>query len=171
LSISQDQLEIKGHSLELRIYAEDPLNDFLPSVGKLEQYSLSEEKGVRLDSGYREGMEIPIYYDPMIAKLISYGSSRIEAIQILKKAIKNFKLKGIESTLSFGLFVCENEHFINGDFDTHFVKKYYSADKIIEAKTEKARIASKLALRLFLDEQKILKVSDHNNSNWLDSRK
>ena len=171
LSIKQNELKINGHSLELRIYAEDPLNDFLPSVGTLEQYSLKEEQGVRLDSGYREGMEIPIYYDPMLAKLVSYGSSRFEAIQILKKAINNFKLKGIESTLPFGQFVCENEHFINGDFDTHFVKKHYSTDKITEAKTQKAKIASCLALKLFLDEQKILKVSDHNNSNWLDLRK
>ena len=171
LQIDQGELKIKGHALELRVYAEDPMNDFLPSVGVLEEYSLEATEGVRLDSGYRKGMEIPIYYDPMIAKLICYGADRMEAIQLMKKAIRSFKIKGIETTLPFGTFVCENLHFINGDFDTHFVKKYFSVDSINEEKKESARIAAKIALKSFLDHQKKLKLSDYEDSSWFEFRK
>ena len=171
LNIEQGQLKIKGHALELRVYAEDPMNNFLPSVGMLEEYQLEDMDGVRLDSGYREGMEIPIYYDPMIAKLITYGSDRIEAIQLMKKAIHAFRLKGIESTLPFGIFVCENDKFIEGDFDTHFVKKYFSTEAIQEEKEKNTRIAAKIALNSFLNEQKILKLSDYEDSSWFEFRK
>src|SRR5690606_8124950 len=76
LPIKQEELKIKGHALELRVYAEDPLNDFLPSVGNLEVYKLPVGKNIRVDNGFEEGMDVPIYYDPMLAKLITYGETR-----------------------------------------------------------------------------------------------
>ena len=74
--IKQEDLKINGHALELRVYAEDPLNDFLPSVGTLETYKLPEGDGIRVDNGFEEGMHVPIYYDPMLSKLITYGKNR-----------------------------------------------------------------------------------------------
>ncbi|REH55986.1 propionyl-CoA carboxylase alpha chain [Tenacibaculum gallaicum] len=158
LSFTQDDLQIKGHALELRVYAEDPLNNFAPSIGVLETYQHPEGENIRVDDGFEEGMEIPIYYDPMISKLITYGNTREEAIELMKQAISNYKVKGIETTLSFGKFVCEHEAFTSGNFDTHFVKKYYTPE-LLEAEYEKeAKIAAQVALQQYLKEQRILKT-------------
>ena len=158
LTIKQNDLKINGHAIELRVYAEDSLNDFLPNVGTLKTYKTPHGKNIRLDDGFEEGMEIPIYYDPMLSKLITYGKNRMEAIQLMIEAIENYKIEGVKTTLPFGKFVCEHEAFQSGNFDTHFVKKYYSADKLnAEIETE-AKIAAMLGLKIYLEEQKILRV-------------
>ena len=131
MDFSQEELKPQGHAIELRVYAEDPLNEFLPSVGTLSRYEPPVGTGIRLDAGYEEGMEIPIYYDPMIAKLITYASTREGAIQRMKEAISEFSIEGISSTLPFGKFVCEHPAFQEGAYDTHFVKTYYSAEEIL----------------------------------------
>ncbi|TYQ00320.1 propionyl-CoA carboxylase alpha chain [Tenacibaculum adriaticum] len=158
LSFTQDDLKINGHSLELRVYAEDPLHDFMPSIGTLETYQIPVGENIRVDDGFEEGMEIPIYYDPMISKLITYGKTREEAIELMKQAISNYKIKGIETTLSFGKFVCEHEAFTSGNFDTHFVKNYYSPESLETTFKTEAEIAAKVALQHYLKEQQILKV-------------
>ena len=158
LTIKQEDLKINGHAIELRVYAEDSLNDFLPSVGTLESYKIPTGKNIRLDDGFEEGMEIPIYYDPMISKLVTYGKNRIEAIQLMITAIENYKIKGVETTLPFGKFVCEHEAFRSGKFDTHFVKNYYSPDKLKSVFDKEAKIAALLGLKLYLEDQKILRV-------------
>lgn len=158
LDIKQDDLKINGHALELRVYAEDPLNDFLPSVGHLEVYELPKGKGIRVDNGYEEGMDIPIYYDPMLSKLITYGKTREEAIMLMKEAITNYKVEGVETTLPFGKYVCEHEAFVSGNFDTHFVKTHYSPE-VLQKNTEKeARIAALVAVKQYLEDQKLLRL-------------
>ncbi len=158
LPIQQEDLQINGHALELRVYAEDPLNDFLPSVGHLDVYKIPSGKGIRVDNGFEQGMDIPIYYDPMLAKLITYGKTREEAIQIMIKAISEYSVEGVQTTLSFGKFVCEHEAFTSGNFDTHFVKKYYSAEKIETTTQEEAKIAALIALKQYIKDQKILRL-------------
>lgn len=158
LDMKQEDLKIKGHALELRVYAEDPLNDFLPSVGLLKTYKLPVGEGIRVDNGFEEGMEIPIYYDPMLSKLITYGITRNEAIQLMRKAIDNYLIEGVQTTLPFGKFVCEHDAFISGDFDTHFVKKYYSPEKLLEQHKEEAEIAALIALKQYLEDQQILRL-------------
>lgn len=158
LSFTQEDLTITGHALELRVYAEDPLDGFKPSIGVLETYQIPKGENIRVDDGFAEGMEVPIYYDPMISKLITYGKSREEAIELMKKAIVAYTIKGIETTLSFGKFVCEHEAFTSGNFDTHFVKKYYASDKLQVIYKREAEIAAKVALQLYLEEKQILKV-------------
>ena len=158
LSIAQKDLKINGHAVELRVYAEDSLNDFLPNVGKLETYKIPIGDNIRLDDGYEEGMEIPIYYDPMISKLVTYGENRMEAIQRMIEAIELYKIDGVKTTLPFGKFVCEHEAFKTGNFDTHFVKNYYSADKLKSEFENEAEIAALLGLKLYLEDQKILRV-------------
>ncbi|MDB4270948.1 acetyl-CoA carboxylase biotin carboxylase subunit [bacterium] len=158
MNIKQEDLHIKGHALELRVYAEDPLNDFLPSVGTLETYKLPTGKGVRVDNGFEEGMDVPIYYDPMLSKLISYGKDRDEAIQIMLKAIDDYHIEGVQTTLPFGKFVFEHEAFRSGNFDTHFVKNYYSPEVLNKKAEEEARIASVLAVKQYLEDQKILRI-------------
>jgi len=166
LSFKQEDLQINGHALELRIYAEDPLNDFLPSVGTLSTYERPNGEGVRLDDGYEKGMEIPIYYDPMIAKLVTFGKDRNEALQKMKTAIKDFKIEGVATTLPFGDFVFNHEAFISGHFDTHFVKNYYSPDLIREQLKKKAKIAALSALKYYLEEKNTLKSIKNPSSNW-----
>lgn len=158
LSIKQEDLQIKGHALELRVYAEDTLNDFLPSVGHLEEYKLPEGEGIRVDNGYEQGMDVPIYYDPMLAKLITYGETRSEAIQKMIYAIDNYKVHGVQTTLPFGKLVCEHEAFRSGNFDTHFVKNYYDTDKLNEQHSKEAEIAALIALKQYLEDQKIVRL-------------
>ncbi len=158
LKIKQEDLKINGHALELRVYAEDPLNDFLPSVGTLETYKLPTGDGVRVDNGFEEGMDVPIYYDPMLSKLITYGKNRDEAIQMMLKAIEDYHIEGVQTTLPFGKFVFEHEAFRTGNFDTHFVKNYYSPEVLKVKTNEEAKIAAIIAIKKYQEDQKILRI-------------
>lgn len=166
LSFGQEDLSINGHAVELRIYAEDPMDNFLPSIGTLTRYRSPAGEGIRLDSGYEEGMEIPIHYDPMIAKLVTYAEDRPAAIQKMKEVIDAFELEGIASTLSFGRFVMEHEAFTSGKFDTHFVKHYFQTDNIKENQKEEAEVAATLAATLLEEAQKQLQVPSIPSSDW-----
>lgn len=166
LSFQQSDLTIKGHALELRVYAEDPLDNFLPSIGKLEVYREPRGPGIRVDSGYEEGMDIPIYYDPMLAKLVTYGRDRMEAIQLMIEAIDRYEIKGIATTLPFGRFVCAHESFRSGDFDTHFVKQHYSPDAIIAERKEEEEVAALFAASIYDESLKVLRVPKVDISNW-----
>jgi len=170
LAFSQEDLKINGHALELRVYAEDPLENFMPSIGTLSTYKTPVGDGIRVDDGFEEGMEVPIYYDPMISKLITYGKNREEAIQLMIKAIDDYKIEGIATTLPFGKFVCEHEAFTSGNFDTHFVKNYYSPEQLEEQYTEERRIAALVGLKLYLENQKVVTTPTTVSSNWKKSR-
>ena len=158
LAIKQEDLKIKGHAMELRVYAEDPMNDFLPSVGHLDVYQLPVGEGIRVDNGFEQGMDVPIYYDPMLAKLITYGETREEAIQIMIKAIENYRVEGVQTTLPFGKFVFEHEAFRSGKFDTHFVKNYYNSDVLKKQMANEAEIAALVAIKQYFEDQKIVRL-------------
>lgn len=158
LAFGQEDLRIQGHAVELRVYAEDPLNNFLPSIGRLERYRRPEGDRIRVDDGYEEGMDIPIYYDPLIAKLITYGANRDEAIQRMREAIAAYEITGPATTLPFGAFVMDHPAFLSGHFDTHFVQQHYSPEILLESRRKDAEIAAKLALKLHLAHKRILKA-------------
>ncbi len=172
LGYRQEDLKINGHALELRVYAEDPENNFLPDIGTLQTYRTPKGNGVRVDDGFEEGMEIAIYYDPMIAKLITYGKTRQEAIHRMERAIDEYDITGIQTTLNFGKFVMQHEAFTSGNFDTHFVSKYFNADRLKDGNEEEALIAA-ITAALLLQRKKmalnILPVSQSNN--WTKNRK
>jgi propionyl-CoA carboxylase alpha chain len=159
LSFKQTDLKIKGHAVELRVYAEDSINDFMPSIGSLLKYQPPVGENIRVDDGFREGMDVPIYYDPMLSKLITYGESREAAITRMIEAIDRYKVEGIETTLAFGKYVCQHEAFRSGKFDTHFVKNYYSQEKIQNKYKAETEVAAKLALKLYLTEKNLIKSS------------
>ncbi|SMO65709.1 acetyl-CoA carboxylase biotin carboxylase subunit [Solitalea koreensis] len=167
LSFKQDDLRINGHSIELRVYAEDPNNNFLPDIGTLTTYQTPQGPGIRVDDGFEQGMEIPIYYDPMIAKLITFGENRTEAIERMIRAIKEYKITGIESTLPFGRFVMEHEAFVSGNFDTHFVEKYFNSESLnfIEDE-EESKIAAVIAAKLFSKPATVVSQQSSERSNW-----
>jgi acetyl-CoA carboxylase biotin carboxylase subunit len=166
LSFTQDDLRINGHSVELRVYAEDPLDDFMPSIGTLTEYIKPAGEGIRVDDGYEKGMTIPVYYDPMIAKLVTHGKNRTEAIQKMKEAIKAYKIEGVATTLPFGHFVFEHEAFLSGKFDTHFVKEFYTPAKLTEKQKCNAELAAMVALKYFLEKQKEIKPVETVPTNW-----
>jgi acetyl/propionyl-CoA carboxylase alpha subunit len=142
LSFTQDDLKINGHSLEIRVYAEDPANNFLPDIGKLVTYRRPMGPGVRVDDGFEEGMDIPIYYDPMIAKLITHGKDRDEAIARMVRAIDEYTITGCQTTLGFCRWAIQHPAFVSGDFDTHFVKKYFTPEVLNSSSEEEMLVAA-----------------------------
>lgn len=172
LSFTQEDLKINGHAIELRVYAEDPKNNFLPDIGSLQTYKTPKGNGVRVDDGFEQGMEIPIYYDPMIAKLITFGKDREEAIERMIRAIAEYEIIGIETTLAFGNFVMQHQAFKTGNFDTHFVGKYFNADSLkVEDETE-ALIAAVIASKLFEKKSDVAPSAEKlkSNSDWRKNR-
>ncbi len=145
LSFNQNDLKITGHAIELRVCAEDPMNNFLPDVGTLKKYVRPTGNGIRVDDGFEQGMDIPIYYDPMIAKLIAHAPTRQEAIDKLTTAINEFKIIGIETTLTFGKWAINQPAFIEGKFDTHFVPKYFTPEKLLVEEADEAKVAAVVA--------------------------
>ncbi len=165
LSFSQDELKINGHAVEVRIYAEDPANNFLPDIGKLEEYKKPEGPGVRVDDGFEEDMNIPIYYDPMIAKLITFGKNRTEALERMIRAVDDYKVTGIQTTLPFGKFVMQNEAFRKGEYCTGFVNNFFKPEYLKEEASEDENIiAAIIAAKVFEEEQNKKSVL-HNHSS------
>jgi propionyl-CoA carboxylase alpha chain len=150
LSFAQEDLTIQGHAVEVRVYAEDPKNNFLPDIGKLVTYRRPQGPGIRVDDGFEEGMEIPIYYDPMIAKLIAHGATREEAIDRMIRAIDDYRITGIQTTLDFCRFALEHDAFRSGNFDTKFVERYFSPELLEPQFTEEEKnLLAVLAVEFF----------------------
>jgi acetyl-CoA carboxylase, biotin carboxylase subunit len=122
LEYKQEQLIQRGHSIECRIYAEDPDNNFMPSPGKIYKITEPLGLGVRTDGYVYEGYEIPIYYDPLISKLIVWGSSRDEAIRRMRRALYEYKITGVKTSIKFLERIMNNMDFISGKYDTHFIE-------------------------------------------------
>jgi acetyl-CoA carboxylase biotin carboxylase subunit len=127
LSFSQSDIQHNGHAIECRICAEDAEDNFLPSTGRLVRYEPSQGPRVRVDTGLKEGDAISIFYDPLMAKVITWGSVRSDAIQGMIRALKEFGIVGVKSTISFCLFVLQNETFRKGTFDTNFVETQFNS--------------------------------------------
>jgi acetyl-CoA carboxylase biotin carboxylase subunit len=170
LSFTQEDIPMNGHAIELRVCAEDPQNNFLPDIGTLKKYEIPKGEGIRVDDGYEQGMEIPIYYDPMIAKLIAHAPTRNEAIEKLTKAINDFRIVGLETTLSFGKWAIHQPAFVEGKFDTHFVAKYFSPEKLITQNTLEAKAAAAAAIKALLMEQGAMELVESVNSEWWSKR-
>jgi len=174
LSFTQDDLKINGHSLEIRVYAEDPSNNFLPDIGKLVTYRRPSGPGVRVDDGFEEGMEIPIYYDPMIAKLITHGKDRKEAIERMVRAIDDFKISGCETTLPFCKWAIQHDAFVSGNFDTHFVKQYFTPDVLKSNSDIEEQVAALAALLHYKNNQNTSRQTEitvvEKTSNWKKNR-
>lgn len=158
LSFSQEDLRINGHAVELRVMAEDVWNDFAPDTGIISKYILPKGDGVRVDSGVTEGAEVSVYYDSMLAKLITYGKNRNEAIQNMLQAMDEYVVEGIHTTLPFGYFVCRHPAFVSGNFTTAFITDHFSGDKARAAYEKEATTASRLALYQYLDDRKKLSI-------------
>jgi acetyl-CoA carboxylase biotin carboxylase subunit len=173
LSFKQEDLEIKGHAIELRVYAEDPTNNFMPDIGLLKTYITPKGNGVRVDDGFEQGMEISLYYDPLIAKLITFGENREEAISRMLRAIDEYQIAGIKNTLGFGKFVLKHEAFVSGKFDTHFVEKYFNPEVIENGLEDEKEVAAFMVVKQLLKANlnKSTTSNFQSSSNWKKNRK
>ena len=171
LPLSQDELAINGHAIEVRVYAEDSLNGFIPDIGTLNRYKTPIGENVRVDDAYSEGMPIPIYYDPMIAKLSVWGKDRSEAINATVHAIDNYQISGVKTTLDFGKYVLKHDAFTSGDFDTNFVKHYFSDPTIMSESTTEEFDALRDSLESIWNKIRENKKADFASrpirNNWL----
>jgi acetyl-CoA carboxylase biotin carboxylase subunit len=172
LSFTQNDLHIQGHAMEVRVYAEDPMNNFAPDIGRLKTYKLPESIGVRVDNGFEEGMDIPIYYDSMISKLITYGKDREEAISKMIRAIRDYTIVGVKTTLPFAELVMQNKYFLSGDFDTHFIKKHFNVKDLEESREDEAHIAALLSKHVLSNHKTSTSVSSSESSvsKWKKNR-
>lgn len=172
LSFNQEDLKINGHAFEVRVYAEDPMNNFLPDIGNLKTYVRPQGPGVRVDDGFEEGMDIPIYYDPMIAKLVTYGKNREEARQRMLRAIDEYEISGVKTTLDFCRFALDHDSFVSGNFDTNFVKDHFKPEYLETVDEEEAQVAALLAAKLVEEKSKSTSSSStsEKRSNWKANR-
>lgn len=175
VSFEQDELSIHGHALEARVYAEDPMNNFLPDIGKLLTYRSPEGPGIRVDDGFVEGMEIPIYYDPMISKLSVHARTRDEAIDRLVRAIDEYRISGVTTTMEFCKYAVQHEAFRSGNFDTHFVKEHWNPEEF-EQQSEPAieKVAAIFGTRAAIENRRKSTVTAENDdpsvSKWKTNR-
>jgi acetyl-CoA carboxylase biotin carboxylase subunit len=148
LSFTQEDVVLKGHAIECRVYAEDPDNNFLPSPGRITRLRVPQGPGVRDDGGVYEGAEVSIYYDPMISKFAVYGKDRGEAIDRMRRALMEYEIGGIKTTLPFFREIMEDEEFIDGKLDTGFISRFNERKtpaEIDEPTRDIAMIAAALA--------------------------
>ena len=144
----QHELAIHGHSLEIRLYAEDTFNGFTPDIGTLNRYRIPTGEHIRVDDSFEEGMEIPIYYDPMLAKLIVWGETRTEAIARMLHSIDTYQVSGVNTNLDFCKYVLKHEAFTSGDFDTNFIKHYFSSPELVKTAMQEEKTALEAAVEI-----------------------
>ena len=125
LSIKQKDVSRRGHSLECRIYAEDPNNNFLPSTGKIFHYKEPSGPGVRVDSGFGTGSEVTMYYDPLISKLVCWGSNRDTAIKLMKRALSEYQIAGVINNIPFLSLIIDHKSFKSGKFNINFLNEKF----------------------------------------------
>ncbi|MEJ6617479.1 MAG: acetyl-CoA carboxylase biotin carboxylase subunit [Crocinitomicaceae bacterium] len=174
LPLKQEELKINGHAIEVRVYAEDTLNGFTPDIGNLKRYRVPSGESVRVDDAFTEGMDIPIYYDPMIAKLVVWGKDRKSAIRRTIKAIDEYQISGLKTTLDFGKYVLKHEAFVSGNFDTNFVKHYFEDPKVMYTEMqEEAEVLTHGINQIWdaiVEEANKEFASKEIDSNWRNSR-
>ncbi len=173
LPFTQEQLTIHGHAIELRVCAEDPSNNFLPDIGTLQTYRRPQGHGIRVDDGFEEGMKIPVQYDPLLAKLIVYAETRELAMDKMIRAIDDYELSGVETTLGFGKFVMKHPAFRSGNFNTRFIENYFKPEYLLgEEDVESEKLAAALAVSLSSSTTKIAEVHTtvETASKWKKNR-
>lgn len=136
LSYKQDEIKRDGHAIECRVYAEDPSNNFAPSPGVIKVYTSPEGPNVRVDSGAYAGFEVPLYYDPMIAKVCCVSRTRDGAIRNMKRILSEYKILGIKTSIPFHQRVLENETFLSGNYDTAFIDTKFDMEDMQRKQNE-----------------------------------
>jgi acetyl-CoA carboxylase biotin carboxylase subunit len=163
LSLKQEELSQNGHAIEVRIYAEDPDNNFMPSPGKIHHLDEPLGFGIRHDGYVYSGYEIPMFYDPMISKMIAWGKTRNEAINRMKRALENYKITGVKTSISYLRRIMDVPAFANGRYNTHFVQDHADELKPVISKDKDNEDIT--AIVAFVDYLNSLKLPANNNNN------
>lgn len=142
LAFTQKEIKMNGHAIQVRVYAEDPSNNFMSDIGRLSTYRLPVGDGIRVDDAMVEGMEIPIYYDPMISKLIVWAPTRDQAITKMIDAIDDYQIHGVETTLGFCRYAVNHPAFRSGDFNTNFINAHFEPKNFRFYKTDEEALAA-----------------------------
>ncbi len=178
LPFTQNEIERNGHAIECRIYAEDPRQNFLPDTGLLTKHRIPSGNGIRVDAGVEEGQEVTINYDPMISKLCAYGTDRKQAVQRMLRALDEYEIAGVRTTIPFCKFVLQHEAFRQGNYDTHFVPDYFEAEKLDEMESVDNEIQALAAALLKMNEasdnnssQKTPVMNQKDESQWWENRR
>lgn len=174
LPLRQEDIVIHGHAIEVRVYAEDARSGFTPDIGTLNKYRRPTGENVRVDDAFEEGMEIPIYYDPMLAKLVVWGPDRQTCIENTINAIDDYQISGVSTTLDFGKFVLQHPSFRSGDFDTNFIQKYLPDPTLLHRELKEEGKALESAIEQIWNREIDLKNRDFSSreisSSWKSSR-
>lgn len=171
ISFRQDEIAQHGHAIECRILAEDPFNNFMPSPGLIRHISEPNGLGVRTDGYAYEGYEIPIYYDPMISKLITWGRDRTEAINRMKRALFEYKITGVKTSIRFLERIMDNHDFRMGNYNTHFIPEHL--DELMDIQPRGSKIFEDMAIIAayfdFITKMEKVAMSDFtvtHSDNW-----
>ena len=177
LPVKQEDVKIKGHAVECRVYAEDPADNFMPSTGKLIRHRMPSGPGIRVDAGVEEGQDVTINYDPMISKLCAYGPDRETAIRRMLRALDEYEIAGCKTTIPFCSYVLNHNAFRTAEFDTHFVKDHFDPKKLVSTDDDEiAALAASLVKAGFNGEMHKngaaveTKATDHG-TNWWNKRR
>ncbi|MCC5912737.1 MAG: biotin carboxylase, partial [Balneolaceae bacterium] len=173
LPFTQDELKINGHAIECRIYAEDPTNNFLPSTGMLKRHRIPAGPGVRVDAGVEEGQEVTVNYDPMISKLCTHAPKRDESISRMLRALTEYEISGLRTTIPFCEYTLESEPFRSGRYDTHFVKDHFKPDSHLEKEQKEviSVVSSLLRTNLEQTSKKPVDTAKDETGNWWKNRR
>jgi len=166
---NQEQLHQHGSAIEFRIYAEDPSKDFIPSIGRITTYNPPSGPGVRLDTGVYQGFDVPIYYDPLLAKLIVWGEDRAQAIARGKRALQQFILHGPGHNLSFHSWTMNQPKFVDGSYTTNFIEEEFDSSNYLAPLSERQNDALLAAATLFEESRRLTSISDckpETQNNW-----
>ncbi|GHT30395.1 acetyl-CoA carboxylase biotin carboxylase subunit [Bacteroidia bacterium] len=154
LPYKQEDIEFRGAAIECRIYAEDPANNFMPSPGVIRVREAPEGRNVRLDSAAYAGFEVSLHYDPMIAKLCSWGRNRDSAIQNMIRSLREYKMLGIKTTIPFHLRVLHNKTFLKGNYDTTFIDTKFDKEDLNRRRNSDPTVAIIAAALKHFEEEK-----------------
>jgi acetyl-CoA carboxylase biotin carboxylase subunit len=165
LSVRQEDLKPNGHAIECRIYAEDPAKNFSPSPGLIRYINLPQGPGVRNENGVYSGYTVPLFYDPMLSKLVCHAATRADAIARMKRALAEYRVEGIQTTIPFFSTLMDNEDFIHARFDTSFMlpeldlEHRNTGDGHVDAAIAAAAIFA-------FEESQSVKLPEESDSRW-----
>ena len=170
LRYTQDDIVMNGWAIECRVNAEDPYNNFMPSIGRITQSLIPTGPGVRVDTGVYPGFEISRYYDSLISKLICWGETRGEAILRMRRALEEYRLLGVKTNIPFHQNMMDSHRFMAGNFDTRFVEERFSMDAAEAGQSDDSDIAAILATlvahRQGQHAAQMVQRGERDTSNW-----
>jgi len=168
LSFTQEDLAPSGHAIECRIYAEDPARKFAPSPGLIRYLELPQGPGIRNDNGVYAGYTVPVFYDPMLSKLIAKGNTRDEAIGRMRRALTEYRVEGIMTTIPFFTLIMNNPEFRAADFDTGFIDRFLAETDFSRSAAGDDQIDAAIAAAAILafEESQNVQLPVDEESRW-----